>query len=115
VVGGEDLVAAALAGNGFGKQRGGKAGDPIHSAEEVIIEGEEDLVEKTGTFPEAVTAIGDLMGGITLGEVSPRGSGAELPKDAIKDWPWIDGRATSQLSRMVGFVNYSSTKAFKHL
>ena len=49
--------------------------------EEVIKEGEEDLVEEAGALPEAITTIGSLMGGVAPGEVVPGGIVTDLPED----------------------------------
>jgi hypothetical protein len=53
----------------------------LAALEEVIIEGEEDLVEEGGTLPEVITSIGGLMGRIALGKIIPGSIAADLPED----------------------------------
>ncbi len=69
----------------------------LAALEEVIKEGEEDLVEEAGALPEAISAVGGLMGWVALGEVVPGGIVTDLPEDGIQDGARIDGRSTPHL------------------
>ena len=63
--------------------------------EEVLVEGEEDLVEAAVPAPYAIAAIAGWMGWIAGREVFPRGIGTDLPEDGIQDRARVEGRAAA--------------------
>ena len=95
--GGEDPVTVPLESDGNGPGAESKPRVELTALEEVIKEGVEDLVEEAGALPEVITAIGGLMGGVSLREVVPGGIVTDLPEDGIQDGARIDGRATTYL------------------
>ena len=79
--GGEDPVTVPLESDGNGPGAESKPRVELTALEEVIKEGVEDLVEEAGALPEVITAIGGLMGGVSLREVVPGGIVTDLPED----------------------------------
>ena len=93
--GGEDPVTFLLEGDGNGPSAESKLGVEVAAMDEVIIEGEEYLVQEAGAHPEAIATINGLMGGVAPGEVVPGGIVTDLPEDGIQDGARIDGGTTT--------------------